>query len=340
VSLHCGPGPSSTVKLDEFAFLNQQLAGMLKSGIPLEGSLRELSSSMRRGKLRAQLEALQTDLAAGVPLQEAIGRRQLPELYVRLTQAGVAGGDLPGVLILLADYYNRLAGVMSRLKGLMVYPLIVLLASLGVSFLITMLYRQLLASLLNDPSIFFGTTRSIGFAPGMWLPTAVLAGLTVLWFLVVLTPRLRQWARWKLPGFREASIAQFSAAAAMLLKSGATLQGTLGLLQKAEGRTPAGREVARWMDLHQQGESKWTSFTVNSRVFPPLFVWVVAQGGENLAQGFQRASEIYQARSSNKIDLLLYASLPTAIMLLAGLIIGQVYPLVDALKNLISQFGI
>src|SRR5688500_8508934 len=120
------------MKLDEFAFLNQQLAGMLRAGIPLEGSLRELSATMKRGNLRSELQSLERDLAAGVPLSEAIARRNLPELYVRLVQAGVGGGDLPGVLILLADHYSRIASVGSRLKGLSVYPFIVLLAAIGI----------------------------------------------------------------------------------------------------------------------------------------------------------------------------------------------------------------
>jgi type II secretory pathway component PulF len=206
--------------------------------------------------------------------------------------------------------------------------------------LITMLYQQLLFGVLLDADMFFSpVAQQLKRAPGIWLPTMILSSLTGLWFLILFTPRLRHWARWKLPGFREASIAQFSAAASLLLKSGATLQGTLGLLQKTEGATPAGREVARWLDLHRQGESKWSSFTVDSRVFPPLFVWLVAQGGENLAQGFQRASDIYHARSTNKIDLILYASLPMAIMLLAGLIVGQVYPLVAAIRQLLDNLS-
>lgn len=114
------------MKWDEFAFLNQQLAGMLRAGIPLEGGLRELSQTMRRGKLRDELEALRKDLEVGTPVSEALGKRNLPELYVRLAQAGAAGGDLPGTLILLADYYDRMAITMARLKGLMVYPLLVL----------------------------------------------------------------------------------------------------------------------------------------------------------------------------------------------------------------------
>ena len=38
---------------------------MLKSGIPLEGALRQLSANMRRGKLRTELQDLENDLRAG-----------------------------------------------------------------------------------------------------------------------------------------------------------------------------------------------------------------------------------------------------------------------------------
>src|SRR5258708_6521452 len=60
------------MKLEEFAFLNQQLAGMLQSGIPLEGALRRLSSDMSKGRLRDELQSLERDLANGIPLGEAI----------------------------------------------------------------------------------------------------------------------------------------------------------------------------------------------------------------------------------------------------------------------------
>src|ERR1043165_5908244 len=326
------------MKLDEFAFLNQQLAGMLREGIPLEGSLRELSATMRSGDLRSEIQALERDLAAGTPLSEAVDRRNLPELYKRLTQAGVNGGDLPGVLILLADYYNKLAGIAARLRGLSVYPFIVLVAAIGVSCLIIAIYRTLAATFADDFPVFTGNSLVMN-NPAIWLPGFVLAGFAGLWILVIFVPRLRNSARWKIPGFREASLAQTAGAAALLLRSGATLQGALGLLHKAEEHSPAGREIARWLDLHQQGMANWSSFTAESKVFPPLFRWIVAQGGEDIATGFQRASEIYQARSANKIDVLLYAALPMAVMFVAGVIVGQMYPVIKTLKIFMDMLG-
>ena len=84
------------MKLDEFAFFNQQLAAMLRDGIPLEGALQRLCQEMRRGKLRDELQSLEADLAKGTPMADALKGRQLPELYKRMIMVGVKSSDLRG----------------------------------------------------------------------------------------------------------------------------------------------------------------------------------------------------------------------------------------------------
>ena len=60
------------MKLDEFAFFNQQLAAMLRDGIPLEGALRRLCQEMHAGSLRTELQTLEADLAKGTPMADAL----------------------------------------------------------------------------------------------------------------------------------------------------------------------------------------------------------------------------------------------------------------------------
>jgi type II secretory pathway component PulF len=114
------------MKAEELAFVNQQLPEMLRSGIPLEGALRQLCTDMQRGDLRLELELLVADLANGIPLTQALAARKLPNFYVQMLNVGVASNDLPGVLTLVADYYERANSIWTRLKGLMVYPFILL----------------------------------------------------------------------------------------------------------------------------------------------------------------------------------------------------------------------
>src|SRR5947207_9509683 len=130
---------------DEFAFFKQQLAAMLRDGIPLEGALKQLSEGMRTGLLRAEAEQLEADLARGMPLKEALSRRRLPEFYVRMLEVGARSNDLPGVLTLLADHYHRANALWTRLKGLMVYPLLVLLVSLGLTLLVSLTFSNFMS---------------------------------------------------------------------------------------------------------------------------------------------------------------------------------------------------
>src|SRR5262249_31375813 len=128
---------------DELAFANQQLAGMLKGGVPLEGALRQLCAEMQRGPLRTELQALESDLAKGVPLRDALAPRRLPAFYTAMLQVGAKSNDLPGVLTLLADYYHRSHLAWTRLKGLLVYPFVVLMTALGVSLIVAVTYQRM-----------------------------------------------------------------------------------------------------------------------------------------------------------------------------------------------------
>src|SRR5262245_25217533 len=135
---------------DELAFANQQLAGMLKGGVPLEGALRQLCSEMQHGTLRTELQALEADLAKGTPLRDALAPRRLPTFYSAMLQVGARSNDLPGVLTLLADYYHRSHLTWTRLKGLLVYPFIVLATALGVSVIVAVIYQRLTLEVVSD----------------------------------------------------------------------------------------------------------------------------------------------------------------------------------------------
>src|SRR5882724_10612570 len=164
------------MKYDEFAFFNQQLAAMLRDGIPLEGALRRLCEEMRRGKLRDELQTLEADLAKGTPMADALAPRQLPELYKRMILVGVKSGDLPGALTMLADYFQRQNNLWSRLTGLMVYPLIVLFAS----FLLSCFLAYILGHFIwNNLESLVGNSRIAPVWAGVWM-APVLIGLALV----------------------------------------------------------------------------------------------------------------------------------------------------------------
>ena len=330
------------MKYEELAFVNQQLAGMLKSGIPLEGALRQLCANMRRGRFRAELEALEADLAKGVPLKEALSTRKLPEFYVKMIRLGTQTGDLPGVLTLVADYYQRAHLGWTRLKGLMVYPLIVLLASLGLSAFVAVIFSSIMT---GDAGLFDalwegGTPIEIErLLFTMWTPVVGLLFVTLAVVVALVVPSFRRFLRWWLPGFREDSLTNLASTMNLMLSNGSHLGEALDLAGHLETGTPAGLELARWKRRLADGHAKIGDIAKESKVFPPLFVWLVAQGGEDLAAGFRKAAEIYCARARYRIELLLYVALPVSVLVLGVMILGQFVPLARGLTSLIDQLG-
>jgi type IV pilus assembly protein PilC len=324
------------MKFDEFAFVNEQLAGMLKSGIPLEGALKQLCATMRRGLLRSELEQLEADLAQGRPLAEAVRARKLPPFYVAMVRVGVQSQDLPGVFTLLADYYHEVNNAWVRLKGLLVYPLLVLTAALGLSLALSLIFNR-----LNHETLDIGLL--INYPRGAWLTIWIAPGVLFLLVSALATAlalrRWRAWLRWRLPGFREASLAQMASSLSLLLSRGTNLGEALELMGRIESGSVAGVELARWRSRLGDGQGKIEDFAADTRAFPQLFIWLAANAGQDLAAGFRRAAEVYHGRATHRIDMMLYACLPVSILLLGLMIIGQVYPIVRMLLSILGPLG-
>jgi type II secretory pathway component PulF len=319
---------------DEFAFFNQQLAAMLRDGIPLEGALKQLSAGMKDAPLRAELSQLETDLSRGTPLAEALARRKLPGFYIHMVEIGARSNDLPGVLTLLADYYQNANTLWTRLKGLMVYPVIVIAVALALTTILSFVFKHFLAVMLE----------SFPFTPwaviaGMWLPPILLAIALVAGLVAILNPAFREKLRWQLPAFREASLAQLASAMALMLKNGLPLPDALALAEAMESNTPAGQALAQWRQLIATGQGKPAQWPQAMRPFPPMFLWLVRKGGEDLSAGFRKAAEIYQARASYRIELALYGALPVSVLLLGLMVIAEVYPLFHSLIAFMNMLG-
>lgn len=331
---------TNAMNYDEFAFFNQQLAAMLRDGIPLEGALKQLCAGLKHEPLRSELQALEKDLAQGTPLNEALKRRKLPELYLRMVEIGARSNDLSGVLLLLADHYQRAASLWNRLKGLMVYPLIVIFVSLGLTLVLSLIFGQFLTHFVQKPTFLEGTGFPVTPAlAAMWVPPLLLTIAGSLGLIAVLTPSLRARLRWRLPAFREASLAQLASALALMTRNGVTLPDALALAQVMESDSPAGRALLQWRQLVEAGRGKPAQWPDALQPLPPMFLWLVRKSGENITSGFEKAAEIYRARASYRIELALYGALPVSILLLGQMVFWQVAPLFRMFVMMMNALG-
>ncbi len=180
----------------DFLLFNQQLATLTRAGIPLERGLRELSQDIASKKMRNLVADIAGDLEAGVPIEEAFGRRerQFPPLYGQLLKAGVETGRLGDMLASL----NRQVELTGQTKRIIVesltYPALVLfVTALVTSYLYTSIVpafggvvHEMVGGRLNPITEFiFRFSRHV--LP-FWIVFGVsLAGLALLWNLLSLS---------------------------------------------------------------------------------------------------------------------------------------------------------
>ncbi len=326
---------------EELGFFNRQLAGMLKTGIPLEGGLRKLCETMPSTKLRGELLALENDLAKGTPLAEAVKHRDLPEMYVRMLAAGAASGDLPGVLIHFADYSEQRHSLARRLRGMMTYPLIVLTVSLLVAITMAFFF-QIMATANAD---FLDGVGSSGIlSPGarpfvLWMVPVLIALLWIFFLLLTFVPLLRRRWQWYLPGLRETCLSQLAAMLHLQIRSGIPLAESLQTVELLEQGTPVASELAAWRQELATGQGSIPERPLRNGSIPPMFRWMVRQSGEDLADGFAQTAKFYAERSAYRNDTLLFAALPISVLFLAGVIVLQFLPLFMALTRLMDKIG-
>lgn len=119
---------------DELSLFAEQLQSMVKSGLPMPATLKALAAGMKQPRMREALDGIERDLNAGLPLHEAIERRNdaFPRIYPALIKAGEESGNLPGVLRLLSRYTAHAAQQRQEAIAALAYPVVLLFALLGI----------------------------------------------------------------------------------------------------------------------------------------------------------------------------------------------------------------
>jgi len=120
--------PKTAIGRNEFVLFNQQLASITKAGIPLERGLRELAGDISSRSMRRLVDAIASELEAGVSIEKAFEKRQkhFPPLYGRILKAGVETGRLSEMLTSLNRHLEMANQTRRIIFEAMTYPAVIL----------------------------------------------------------------------------------------------------------------------------------------------------------------------------------------------------------------------
>jgi type IV pilus assembly protein PilC len=121
-------GKISTKQLCTFT---RQLSTLQDAGLPILRSLKILEGQCKPGVLKNALGDVVEDIESGQTLSEAFAKhpKAFDRLYCNMIKAGEAGGALEAILQRLADFKEKAQSLKRKIKGAMVYPIVVILVA-------------------------------------------------------------------------------------------------------------------------------------------------------------------------------------------------------------------
>ena len=162
-----GAGLFGRVGPGDLLVFTQELLALIRAGMPIPLSLDLLAERAHNPRLRAAIAAARDDVKGGAALSDALGREAnvFPPILCASVRAGESSGALADALARYAIVLKQLVTLRRRVMNALVYPLVLLLLSLGViTFLVTYVVPSFSA-------IYEDMGRSIP------LPTQVLLGV-------------------------------------------------------------------------------------------------------------------------------------------------------------------
>jgi type IV pilus assembly protein PilC len=132
LGLSLSVGKSRKITRHEFLVFNQELATLLKAGMPLVQSLDILRARMTNPVLKSVLDDVHEKVRGGTALSDAFGAHGdlFPSVYTASLMAGERSGNLDSVLRRFVAYSKTVDTVGTKTISAMIYPVILILLAI------------------------------------------------------------------------------------------------------------------------------------------------------------------------------------------------------------------
>lgn len=131
------------ISINSLKAINEELASLVRSGLPLPAGLKQAASAATRTELKNSLEEIAGEIEAGSTLSEALGSRKghFPPSYVAIIKAGELSGEMPSAIGIARKLVDDDLSLREGFKGILIYPVIILLiAALSGAFMLKYVY--------------------------------------------------------------------------------------------------------------------------------------------------------------------------------------------------------
>ncbi len=345
----------SGVKKIEISRFTRQFATMIGAGLPMVQCLEILGQQMDSAEFRKIISEIKESVQAGTTLSEALRKHNkiFDELFVNMVEAGETGGALDTILVRLANYREKADALVRKVKGALVYPIVVSVVAVGVTILMlkfivpvfAKMFSNLGASLPEPTRIVMGISNFIN--DYFLIILFAVVGLIVGFKMAMRNKKARlHWDKFKLkvPGFgsliRKSSVARFTRTLGTLLSSGVSILEALEITAKTAGNMVIQNAVRKSIISIAEGDTI-TAPLRESGVFPPMVIQMISVGEKTggLDEMLGKIADFYDEEVDAAVSALTSMIEPLVIVVMGGLIGGILIAMYLPMFDIIGQIN-
>lgn len=345
-------GKIKTKVLTQFT---RQLATLVNSGLPLMRGIEVLKRQMKDPQMLEALAGISENISSGGTFSEALTAypKIFDNLYVNMVKAGEAGGVLEVVLSRLAEFAEKSEKIANKVKGAMIYPVVVLVAAVGITgFLLVAVipkFQQVFQDMMNGKPLPAITQMVMNWSDyiqhnGLTI-VIVVAAIIVACKIIGKTEKgayLFDVLKLKAPVTgtlaQRSAVSRITRTLGTLLSSGVPILQSLTIVRDTTGNRVLTKAIQSIHDSVKEGESM-TQPLSQCKVFPPMVVSMVEVGEETgaLADMLTRIANTYDDEVDNAVAGMTAAIEPALIIVLAvvvgTIVIAMFMPMVDIISS-------
>ncbi|ELJ8443641.1 type II secretion system F family protein [Vibrio cholerae] len=344
------------VKGKDITILTRQLATMLTTGVPIVQALKLVGDNHRKAEMKSILAQITKSVEAGTPLSKAMrtASAHFDTLYVDLVETGEMSGNLPEVFERLATYREKSEQLRAKVIKALIYPSMVVLVALGVSYLmLTMVIPEF-------ESMFKGFGAELPWFTQQVLKLSHWVQAYSLWAFIAIAAAIFGLKRLRKNSFQirlktsrlglkfpiignvlaKASIAKFSRTLATSFAAGIPILASLKTTAKTSGNVHFETAINEVYRDTAAGMPMYIAMR-NTEAFPEMVLQMVMIGEESgqLDDMLNKVATIYEFEVDNTVDNLGKILEPLIIVFLGTVVGGLVVAMYLPIFNLMSVLG-
>lgn len=321
------------IKVKDKVIFSRQLSTLINAGLPLVQSLRQVASQTQNKAFVVVINQVINDVEGGVAFSAALAKHPavFNDVYVNMIAAGETSGTLDKSLERLADQQEKDAELISKVRGALAYPAIVILVMvLVVAFMVVRVLPEVKKIYEDLPGADLPLiTRALLFVSDVstrywWVLVLLLifAGFAMSRYARTskgkdVIDRIKMTAPLIGPLYMKLYMARFSRTAATLVASGVPLIQMLEVVSKSINNVHIERSMHRAIEKVKGGKALSDSIEGDPSFLPlvPNMLRIGEQSG-SLEDMLEKIADYYEKEVDNQIKTISTIIEPVLMMLL------------------------